>query len=119
LERVDVAVLADHHRKGDLVATKSPQISRPAIRPVIKTAPTVLKVGHTFSIELDDGAGIARVTLVKTGSVTHSFNMDQCFLQLSFTRSGNTLTVASLKSKANATLGYYLPFVINKQKVPL
>ena len=58
------------------------------------------------------------MTLIKTGSVTHSFNMEQRFLELSFTVSDNVLNV---KAPANANLappGRYMLFVINAQGVP-
>jgi hypothetical protein len=38
-------------------------------------------------------ADIRRLTFVKTGSVTHSVNMDQRFIELPFTSSSGTLFV--------------------------
>jgi hypothetical protein len=89
-----------------------------ATRPKMTVVPSVLKVGRNFSITVDNGANIAKVTLVKTGSVTHSFNMDQRFLPLSFTVSGNTLSVKAPTSNNIATPGFYILFVINKNGVP-
>ena len=56
-----------------------------APRPRITGGATALKYKGTHNIKVDNGAAIARVTLIKTGSVTHSFNMEQRFLELSFT----------------------------------
>ena len=89
-----------------------------ADRPKILAAPTGLKVGRNFSIDVNNGASIGRVTLVKTGSVTHSFNMDQRFLDLTFTTAGNTLLVNAPNSNKLATPGHYLLFVLNKSGVP-
>lgn len=58
------------------------------------------------------------VSLVRLPSVTHSLNMDDRFLELSYTASGTTLTV---QAPANANLappGYYMLFVVNSQGVP-
>jgi hypothetical protein len=89
-----------------------------APRPRIVSTWTSLKTGRDFTINVDNGASIARVTLVKTGSVTHSVNMDQRFLELSFVRSRNTLAVKAPKTNTIAPPGYYLLFVIDKQGVP-
>ncbi|MGE3290414.1 MAG: galactose oxidase-like domain-containing protein [Geminicoccaceae bacterium] len=89
-----------------------------APRPRITGGATALKYKGTQNIKVDNGAAIARVTLIKTGSVTHSFNMEQRFLELPFTVSGNVLKV---KSPANANLappGRYMLFVLNAQGVP-
>ena len=40
-------------------------------------------------------AAIQRVTLVKTGSVTHSCNFEQRFMQLSFTTTAGGLRVTA------------------------
>jgi len=89
-----------------------------AARPKITSVPTSLKAGRNFKIGVDNGARITRVTLVKTGSVTHSFNMDQRFMELPFQRSGNTLAVTAPKTNRLAPPGYYLLFVIDKDGVP-
>ena len=89
-----------------------------AARPKITSTPSSLKTKRDFKITVDNGTAIARVVLVKTGSVTHSVNMDQRFLELPFTRSRNTLAVTAPKSDALATPGYYLLFVIDARGVP-
>ena len=56
--------------------------------------------------------------MIKTGSVTHSDDMDQRSLNLQFTRSGDTLT-ANLPTNVNETPpGYYMIFVLNAAGVP-
>ncbi|MFZ1429337.1 MAG: galactose oxidase early set domain-containing protein [Geminicoccaceae bacterium] len=89
-----------------------------APRPQIKQAPAVVTVGTRFAVTVDNPLAIARVTLVKTGSVTHSFNMDQGFMGLSFTRSGNQLLINAPANLNLATPGRYLLFVLNAQGVP-
>ena len=58
------------------------------------------------------------MTLIKTGAVTHSFNMEQRFLELSFTvdpTDGNLLKVKGPLNANLATPGRYYLFVINVQ----
>jgi hypothetical protein len=72
----------------------------------------------TFRIGTSDPSDISRVTLLKAGSVTHSFNMDQRFLQLPFTVVGNELE-ATLPANAYETPpGFYMVFIINDDGVP-
>ncbi len=88
-----------------------------ASRPVINSAPDTLTAGQSFSV----GVGtqdIQRVTLVKTSAVTHSFNMDQRFVDLSFIASGDTLSVQMPQRATDVTPGYYLLFVINANGTP-
>ena len=89
-----------------------------APRPRIMSAPAVLNVGTKFGMTVDNPLGVSRVTLIKTGSVTHSFNMEQRFMELAFVRSGNRLLVTAPANLNLATPGKYLLFVLNAQGVP-
>jgi hypothetical protein len=90
----------------------------PAVRPTITSATAATDAGTTLAIDTPDAASVTRVSLVKMGSVTHSVDMDQRFLDLSFTRSGTTLQ-ASLPTNAYRTPpGYYMIFVLNAAGVP-
>ncbi len=75
-----------------------------ATRPVIASAPDTLQIGQNFQIQVGS-VDARRVTLVKTGSVTHSVNMDQRFLELSFTASSGTLFVQAPTSAGIAPPG--------------
>jgi hypothetical protein len=87
-------------------------------RPGIVLAPDTIKIGENFSVGSSNASSISRVTLVKTGSVTHSVNMDQAFVDLEFTRAGSMLNVAGPKRAADAPPGYYMLFVIDSKAVP-
>ncbi|MFC5577042.1 galactose oxidase-like domain-containing protein [Lysobacter niabensis] len=90
----------------------------PASRPIISTSPMTVNPGATIAIGTPEPARITRVTLLKTGSVTHSFNMDQRFLELPFTVAGNAVN-ASLPANAFETPpGFYMVFVFDDQGVP-
>ncbi len=88
-----------------------------ASRPAVLHAPSQLATGQTFEVvaNTDD---IQRVTLVSTGSVTHSFNMGQRFVELQFSASGNTLSVQAPVRASDAPPGYYLLFLVNGAGVP-
>jgi hypothetical protein len=89
-----------------------------ASRPLIVRSPTSFTVNSRFDLQVDRPLSIRRVTLVKTGSVTHSFDMEQRFIELAYTRSGSTLKVTTPASKGIAPPGRYLLFVIDAQGVP-
>ncbi len=89
-----------------------------APRPTINTAPSTVEVAKVFEVGVGDPDAIERVVLVKNGSVTHSFNMDQRFSELVFNRVGGKLAVQAPARAGEATPGYYLLFVIDRNGVP-
>src|SRR6185369_7330942 len=90
-----------------------------APRPAIANAPTWIDIGKTFSLDVTaNAASVGRVTLVKTGSMSHSFNMDQRFLDLTFNASGSHVTVQAPTHAGEAPPGFYLLFVFNEAGVP-
>jgi YVTN family beta-propeller protein len=95
---------------------------RLAARPTITTTPDWLDIGKTFALQVSGTNGVSRVALVKTGSATHSFNMDQRFVELAFTRTavagGYTLSVQAPTRAGEATPGYYMLFVLDDAGVP-
>ena len=90
-----------------------------APRPVISTAPQFVDIGKTFRVDLVASASISRVMLIKTGSVTHSWNMEQRFLDLTYnTVNGTQLAVQAPTRAALAPPGYYMLFVFDAAGVP-
>lgn len=89
-----------------------------ATRPTITTATAAADPGTTLTVDTPDAARIARVSLIKLGSVTHSVDMDQRFMDLPFTTTGTTLQ-ATLPANVNRTPpGHYMVFAINAAGVP-
>ncbi|KAL1918468.1 uncharacterized protein VTP21DRAFT_3128 [Calcarisporiella thermophila] len=75
--------------------------------------------GRQFDIETQDAPNIARVVLVKAGSVTHAFNSDQRYVEVTFHRKGGrALAVTAPPTPAIAPPGYYLAFLLNQSGVP-
>ena len=91
---------------------------RVGARPQIVDAPGVVEVGGSFDITVGDDDDISRVTLIKTGAVTHSFDMDQRFIELSFSQSGDEVTITAPANNNIATPGYYMLFVIDEDGTP-
>ncbi len=89
-----------------------------AARPGITSAPTVLDIGKTFSVNTTSTAAVARVALVKTGSVSHGFNMEQRFVDLTFVNNGGVLSVQAPARAADAPPGFYMLFVLDVAGVP-
>jgi Domain of unknown function (DUF1929) len=87
-----------------------------APRPGITNAPATAAYGSSFAVKTD--SDIARVTLIALSSVTHSVNMNQRFMELAFTNSGNGLTVTAPANANLAPPGTYMLFVLNAQGVP-
>jgi hypothetical protein len=90
----------------------------PAPRPVIDSAPTSA-YGAPFVIETRNAASIRKVALVRLGAVTHSDNMEQRYIPLSFTPRGATSLTATGPANANiAPPGPYMLFIIDANGVP-
>ncbi|MDH3303429.1 MAG: DUF4214 domain-containing protein [Acidimicrobiia bacterium] len=96
----------------------------PMPRPTIDGVSDVtLTAGQRLVISVPDGADIARVTMVKSGSVTHSFNMDQRFVELDFvmnrdTANGDRVVTHLPDNDAVITPGYYLLSVLDSNGIP-
>jgi hypothetical protein len=87
-------------------------------RPVITTAPTGADYGQTITINTAQAAGINTVNLVRLGSVTHTLDMDQRYVELSFTKGANELQ-ATLPTNGNLLPpGYYMLHIVDTQGVP-
>jgi hypothetical protein len=89
--------------------------ARPAITNVTAGA---IGYGATFQVATPDGNSISSVVLVRAGAVTHSIDMDQRLVGMSFSNQGTTLTVTSPPNANIAPPGYYLLFLLNRKGVP-
>ncbi|HEY5810073.1 MAG TPA: galactose oxidase-like domain-containing protein, partial [Povalibacter sp.] len=89
-----------------------------AQRPTILTAPETVDVGAILHFQVGSTDQIARVTMVKTGSVTHSWNMDQRFVELTFEAQGSAISAQTAARAAHVPPGFYHVFAINEAGVP-
>lgn len=90
-----------------------------AARPTIASAPATLKPGATpYRLKMGSADPVSRVTMVRTGSVTHSANFDQSFLSVSHTQAGDQVLVDVDRASTVLRPGYYMVFAFNAQGVP-
>jgi hypothetical protein len=87
-------------------------------RPTITSAPTTIQYGTPFSLGTPDASGIALVSLVRLGSVTHAFNFDQRFLALGSETVSGGLNVQAPANANMAPPGYYMVFIVDTNGVP-
>ncbi len=89
-------------------------------RPQITGLPPMVHHADEFDIESLQAADIARVVLVRPMAVTHQTDTEQRVVQMTFTRSGNVLTVKAPNGHHphHTPRGYYLLFILNGNGVP-
>ena len=71
-----------------------------------------------FAISTPNAASISKVALVRLGAVTHSVNMEQRYVPLSFTAGGGTVNATAPANANVAPPGVYMLFVIGADGVP-
>jgi hypothetical protein len=74
--------------------------------------------GQTLFVQTPDGAGITKVTLIHTGSVTHAFDEAQRLIALNFSTVSGGLSVTLPASRNVAPPGPYMLFLVNGNGVP-
>ena len=87
-------------------------------RPVIMSAPATALYGSTIEIDTLDAASVAKVTLLRLGAATHTYDQAQRFVSLTFTTGPGTITADAPASGNLAPPGYYMLFLISNTGVP-
>jgi hypothetical protein len=82
-------------------------------RPTFTTEKVGASVGTTFEIVTPQALTVSRVALLRAGSATHSFNPDQRYVGLPFTRSPGKLSVTVPDKENLLPPGYYLLFILD------
>jgi hypothetical protein len=96
----------------------SPPYLFKGVRPIITSAPATLQYNTNFSVVTPDALRIASVSLVRLGAVTHAFNMNQRFLNLTFQPVSGGLTVWAPTNANLAPPGDYMLFILDGNGVP-
>jgi hypothetical protein len=89
--------------------------TRPSISSVSATS---LHYGQSFTITTPDAAMIAKVSLIRFSSVTHSFNASQVFYPVQFTAGAGVLNASGIENGRVAPPGPYLLFLVDTRGVP-
>jgi hypothetical protein len=114
----DGRVLSAGGRRVKTMQVFSPPYLFKGSRPVILSTLENLAYGQTFSVSSAQAASIAQVTLVRLGSVTHSFDENQRFLRMNFSAGSGTLTVTAPANATVAPPGHYMLFLVDGRGVP-
>jgi hypothetical protein len=89
-----------------------------APRPEISAAPSALPYAADFQITTPDAASIRKAALLRLGAVTHSTNMEQRYVPLSFSAGSGELTATSPQNANIAPPGVYMLFISDDAGVP-
>jgi Domain of unknown function (DUF1929) len=90
-----------------------------ARRPKITGAPGTVSHGTSFQITTPDANSIKKAGLVRLGSQTHSVEMEQRYLPLSFTVAGKGKLTASVPANVHTAVpGVYMLFIVDSAGVP-
>ena len=87
-------------------------------RPTISQAPAQISYGQNFFVGTPDAATITSAVLIRTGAVTHFFNMNARFVPVTFQQTAGGLTITAPANGYQAPPGYYLLFLVNSNGVP-
>jgi galactose oxidase-like protein/glyoxal oxidase-like protein len=87
-------------------------------RPQLTQAPTQVYYAQGFFLATPDPNAISRVTIIRLGSVTHAFDMNQRFNELTFTPAAGGLNVSPPTDPNLAPPGQYMVFILNATGVP-
>jgi hypothetical protein len=90
----------------------------PATRPTITSVPSSVTYGQQFQVDTPDASSIRRLALVRLGAVTHSVNMEQRYVPLSYTAGSSALTATAPATTNIAPPGYYMLFAVDGNGVP-
>jgi hypothetical protein len=92
---------------------------------VLATRPRIVSIetltpgyAKTLGVQIADGSDVAEVSLIASGSVTHSFDSNQRRLKLAFQRTASGVSVTLPASANLAPPGYYQLALVNAAGVP-
>lgn len=87
-------------------------------RPTITSAPTNITHNSTMDLQTPNAADVSKVTFATLASVTHTADWNQHFMELPFTRNGDTLTVNTPANTNLAPDNHYMVFIVDNRGVP-
>jgi hypothetical protein len=89
-----------------------------APRPEITSAPDEMTYKGEFALSVPNADSIGKVALARLGAVTHSVNMEQRYVPLSFSADGDAINATAPANASIAPPGIYMLFAINANGVP-
>ena len=89
-----------------------------APRPLVDSAPAEVTYGTPFDVGTPDAASIRKLALIRLGAVTHSVNMEQRYVPLTFTAGSASLTASGPANANIAPPGMYMLVAVDANGVP-
>jgi hypothetical protein len=80
--------------------------------------PNVAGYGQTLEVSTPDGPSIAKVTMIRLGSVTHAFDQAQRLVPLDFSSVAGGLSLTLPSNRITAPPGPYMLFLVTAEGVP-
>jgi hypothetical protein len=111
-------VSAGGEQTGASAEIYSPPYLFKGARPSITSGPSSVKYAQQFFVGTPDATSISKVTWIRLGSVTHSFNQSQQLVHLQFTQASGGLNITAPANGNLAPPGYYMLFLVNSNGVP-
>lgn len=87
-------------------------------RPTISSAPANATYGSLMTLTSPEANTITKVALIGLGSNTHTLDMDQRYVDVSFTKNDTNINVTMPTNGNISPPGYYMIFIINETGVP-
>ena len=87
-------------------------------RPTFTGAPDSVSYGQAFQLRVPRAAEIVKVTWIRLGSVTHSFDQNQRLNMLTFTKGEGEITVTLPANPNLCPPGHYMLFLVDDEGVP-
>jgi len=87
-------------------------------RPTITSSPATLTYGAQFTITSPDATSITRVALLRPSATTHADDMDQRYVDLTFTARSGMIAAKAPPNANHAPPGYYMLVIVNSSGVP-
>ena len=88
-------------------------------RPSIKTAPKVMRLGHSYLIKVTQTSDISYLRLMRPDNPTHVTDVNERSIGVSFTQAGHGQLKITIPSNDNLVPpSYYMLFAINSKGLP-
>jgi galactose oxidase len=88
-------------------------------RPTIFSAPDRLQWNQNFTVSCSNPADISHAVLIRCGSATHGFDVDQRLVELQVdSRTKTNVVFKPLPNRNILPIGHYMLFALNASGVP-
>lgn len=104
--------------EGKTAEIYSPPYLFKGARPTISSVPSSVNNGSSIKVLTPDASSITQVNLLSPASQTHTHDMSQRFIPVSFTKTSDGLQLQIPNDTSILPKGYYMMFIVNANGVP-